>query len=114
MNLNRPKPRHIIIKMAKVKDKERILKATRGSPHRGAVEMNLTRNHEIAGSTRPCSVGCRSGVAVSCGVCHRRGSDVALLWLWCRLEAVAPILPLAWEPPYAMGVALKRQNTINK
>ena len=27
MNPNRPTPRHIIIKMAKVKDKERILKA---------------------------------------------------------------------------------------
>ena len=29
MNPNRPTPRHIIIKMAKVKDKERILKAAR-------------------------------------------------------------------------------------
>ena len=30
-----------------------------------------------------------------------------LLWLWRSLAAVAPITPLAWEPPYAMGVALK-------
>ena len=29
MNPNRPTPRHILIKMAKVKDKERILKAAR-------------------------------------------------------------------------------------
>ena len=29
LDLKRPKPRHIIIKMPKVKDKERILKATR-------------------------------------------------------------------------------------
>ena len=29
LNPNRPTPRHIIIKMAKVKDKERILKASR-------------------------------------------------------------------------------------
>ena len=29
-----------------------------------------------------------------------------LLWLWCRLAA--QIRPLAWEPPYAAGVALKR------
>ena len=29
MNLNRPTPRHIIIQMSKVKDKERILKAAR-------------------------------------------------------------------------------------
>ena len=28
--------------------------------------------------------------------------------LWCRLTAVALIQPLAWEPPYAAGVALKR------
>ena len=25
------------------------------------------------------------------------------------LAAIAPIWPLAWEPPYAAGVALKRQ-----
>ena len=30
-----------------------------------------------------------------------------MLWLWCRPAAVAPIQPLAWETPYAMGVALK-------
>ena len=35
--------------------------------------------------------------------------DPALLWLWCRLAAIALIAPLAWEPPYAMGVALKRK-----
>ena len=37
-----------------------------------------------------------------------------LLWLWCRPAAVAPIRPLAWEPPYAAGMALKRQKTKNK
>ena len=31
-----------------------------------------------------------------------------LLWLWCRLAATAPIRPLAWEPPYAMGAALEK------
>ena len=46
---------------------------------------------------------------MSCGVGHRSSSDPALLWLWCRLEATAWIRPLAWEPPYAAGVALKRQ-----
>ena len=46
---------------------------------------------------------------MSCGVGHRRGSDPALLWLWCRLAATALIRPLAWELPYAMGAALKRQ-----
>ena len=28
------------------------------------------------------------------------GLDPALLWLWCRPSATAPIGPLAWEPPY--------------
>ena len=48
-----------------------------------------------------------SGVAESCGVGQRHGLDLALPWLWCRLAAAAPIRPLAWEPPYAVGVALK-------
>ena len=33
---------------------------------------------------------------MSCGVGHRHGLDPA------------PIRPLAWEPPYAMGVALEK------
>ena len=33
-----------------------------------------------------------SGVVVSCGVSHRHGSDLAMLWLWCRLAAATPIL----------------------
>ena len=44
---------------------------------------------------------------MSCGVGHRHGLDPMLLWLWCRLTPVAPIQPLAWEPLYAVGVALK-------
>ena len=35
--------------------------------------------------------------------------DPALLWLWCRLAAAAPIQPLAWEPPYAVGAVLKKK-----
>ena len=42
---------------------------------------------------------------MSCGVGHRHGSDPALLWPWCRLAATALIQSLAWEPPYATGVA---------
>ena len=45
---------------------------------------------------------------MSCGVGRRRGSDPALLWLWRRPEATAPIQPLAWEFPYASGEALKK------
>ena len=44
---------------------------------------------------------------MSCGVCHRCGSDPVLLWLWHSLAAAAPIQPLAWEFPYAVGAALK-------
>ena len=48
---------------------------------------------------------------MSCGVGHRHSSDPTLLWLWQRLAAVATIRPLAWETPYAMTAALKRQKT---
>ena len=50
-------------------------------------------------------MGWGSGVAVSCGVGRRHGSDPMLLWLWCRPLAIALIRPLTWEPPYATGVA---------
>ena len=45
---------------------------------------------------------------MSCGVGLRRGSDPALLCLWCRPAATAPIRSLAREPPYATGVALEK------
>ena len=44
---------------------------------------------------------------MSCDVGCRCGSDVALLWLWLRPAATAPIPPLAWESPYATGAALE-------
>ena len=49
---------------------------------------------------------------MSCGVGQRLGSD--LLWLWCRPAAVALIRPLAWEPPYAEGAALKKKKRKKK
>ena len=51
---------------------------------------------------------------MSCGVGGSRGSDPALLWLWCRPGAAALICPLSWEPPHAVGVALKRQKRQKK
>ena len=35
--------------------------------------------------------------------------DPAWLWLWCRPAAAALIQPLAWEPPYAIGLTLKKE-----
>ena len=59
--------------------------------------------------------GLRIGVAMSCGVGCRCGLDPTLLWLWHRPVATALIRPLAWEHPYAVGVAVekaKRQKKI--
>ena len=47
------------------------------------------------------------GVAVSYDAGCRQGSGPTLLWLWYRLTATAQVRLLAWEPPYASGVALK-------
>ena len=51
---------------------------------------------------------------MSCGAGRRCGSDLALLWLWYRLAAVALIRPLVWEPPCAASAALKRQKKKKK
>ena len=76
--------------------------------------MNPTSNHEVVGSIPGLAQWVYgSGVAMSCGVGCRRGSDPMLLWLWHRSAATAPIGPLAWEPPCAAEVAqemAKRQN----
>ena len=45
---------------------------------------------------------------MNCGVGHRCGSDLVLLWLWRRLVATALIQPLAGEPSHAVGVTLKK------
>ena len=51
---------------------------------------------------------------MSCAVSHRRGSDLALLWLWYRLAAVAPIRPPVWELLYAAAVPLKSKKKERK
>ena len=47
---------------------------------------------------------------MSCGVDQRCGWDPELLWLWYRPAATTLIGPLAWEPPYAVGAALKKDH----
>ena len=51
---------------------------------------------------------------MSCGVRRRHGSDLVLLWLWCRLAAVALIGPLAWETPYTARAALEKGKKTRK
>ena len=51
---------------------------------------------------------------MSCGVGCRRGLDPVLLWLWHRQAAVAPIRPLVWEPPYASGAAIEKDQKKKK
>ena len=53
---------------------------------------NPTRNHEVEGLI----LGLAQWV-----------KDLVFLWLWCKPVATALIRPLAWEPPYAAGAALK-------
>ena len=61
----------------------------------------------------PPSVGEGSGMAMSCSVGPRLSLDLTLLWLWCRPAATVPNRSLAWEPPYAVGVALKKDQKKN-
>ena len=55
-----------------------------------------------------------SGVALSCGVGRRRGSDPVLMWLCRRPAAAALIRPPVWELPYAAPAALKRKEEKKK
>ena len=55
---------------------------------------NPTRNREVAGLIPGLAQWVKDLVAVSYGVGHRHGSDLALLWLWRRPVATAPIRPL--------------------
>ena len=51
-----------------------------------------------------------------CELQHRSQThlDPALLWLWHRPEAAAPIRPLAWELKHGTGMALKKKKRKKK
>ena len=54
----------------------------------------MTKNHEVEGSIPGLTQWVEGSVL-----------------LWCRPAAVAPTGLLAWERPYAMGVALRKTKT---
>ena len=83
-------------KEARIYNGEKTVSSISGtrSSHRGTAETNPTRNHEVVGSIP----GLNQWV-----------KDPVLLWLWYMPAAIAPIQPLAWEPPHAMDADLKKE-----
>ena len=70
-----------------------------GSSHCGSAETNPSSIRE--------DVGLIPGLA-------QWVKDLALLGLWCRPAAAAPVQPLAWELPCATSVALKSKKQREK
>ena len=70
---------------------------------------NPTGNHEVSGSIPGLDQRVKDPAdAVRGGEGHRHGLDPALLRLWRRPAATAPIRPPAWEPPSAEVAALEK------
>ena len=72
--------------------KENHKKMKRGVPIVAQQVKNTTSTHENVGLIPGLSQWVkRSGVSMSCGLDHRCGFDLVLLWLWCRPVAKALI-----------------------
>ena len=74
----------------------------------GSVETNLLTFLRRQVRSLALLSGLRIRYCMNCDVGLRRGSDKVSQLLWYRPEASALIHPQAWEPPYAVGEALKR------
>ena len=79
----------------------------RRSSHCGSAEMNSTSIHEDEVLIPGISQGAKDPALPSAVMWLHSGSDLALLWLWCKPAAIAPIRLLARELPYAAPTALK-------
>ena len=67
-----------------------------------------TRNHEIMGLIPGLIQWVKEWHCPELWFRQRCSLDLMLLCLWHRLAAVALIGHLTWEPPYAVGVAIKK------
>ena len=75
---------------------------------------NPTNIHEDAGQIPGPAWWGKDLEFLGFSIVRRNGQDPALLWLWRKPAAAAPIRPLAWELPYAVGAALKKDQNMNK
>ena len=75
---------------------------------------NPTKNHEVAGLIPGLLSELRIWHCLELWCRSQTWHRPSLLWLWHRPVATAPIRPLAWEPPYAVGAALEMAESQKK